>query len=130
MPEEWVNDLEKKFRELPHARVEAELEKWLPDTEPRKILLRILEQRRADAAAPEKERFDQSYSQTERHHSEQIGESRRQSRRAEFVAWAAFIVSLVALWLQFGRPSAAPAERGASPSPEAVLPSPSPSSAP
>jgi hypothetical protein len=131
MDEEWLIRFEKEHRDLPDARVEAELERWLPDTAPRKILLDILSDRRAGAAAAEKERFEQSYSQTERHHTEQIAESRRQSRRAELVAWVALVTSALALWLQYGssgRDAAQQAKIPASPIP--LSSSPAPTSSP
>jgi hypothetical protein len=96
MDEEWLRRFEKQYRDLPDARVEAEIERWLPDTAPRKILLAILEERRSAAQEPEKERFRQTYEQTERHHTH----SRRQSVRAEIVAWAALAVSLISVILQ------------------------------
>jgi hypothetical protein len=94
--EQWLKDLEQQFRDLPDARIEQEIERWRPGTAPREVLLGILAERRLAAGEPEKERFEQSYEQTERHHSQ----SRRQSRRAEVVAWAALAVSIISIILQ------------------------------
>lgn len=96
MDQPWLQDFEKQYRDLPEARVETELERWLPDTAPRKILLDILAERRRAAEEPEKQRFQQGFEQTERHHSE----SRRHSLRGEMVAWAALAVSLLSIILQ------------------------------
>jgi hypothetical protein len=50
--EQWLQDLDQQYRDLSDARIEEELERWRPDTEPRKILLGILEERRSAAQKP------------------------------------------------------------------------------
>jgi hypothetical protein len=94
--EEWLRQFQKEFRDLPDSRVQTEVERWLPETAQRKILVDILAERRSAAEEPEKQRFQQAYVQTERHHSE----ARRQSFRAEIVAWAALAVSAISIMLQ------------------------------
>src|SRR5439155_23924743 len=94
--EQWLRDLEKQFRDLPDDRVQAEIERYLPDTTPRKILLGILAERQRAVQEPEKERFRQTYEQSERHHSE----SHRHAIRAEVVAWIALGISVISFLLQ------------------------------
>jgi hypothetical protein len=94
--EEWLRKIEREYRDLPDVRIEADLEKWVPDSGPRKILLRILEERRSAAQQPENERFRQTYIQTERHHTR----SHHQAVRTEIVAWVALAASIVAILLQ------------------------------
>jgi hypothetical protein len=62
----------------------------------RKILLDILAERRRAAEESEKQHFQETYAQTERHHAE----SRRESLRVEIVAWAALAVSVISIMLQ------------------------------
>jgi hypothetical protein len=59
MPDDEKPKFEKEWRDLPDARIEAEIERYLPDTDHRSILLGILEQRRRAADEPEQRRHQQ-----------------------------------------------------------------------
>ena len=59
MPDDEKLKFEKEWRDLPDARIEAEIERYLPDTDHRSILLGILEQRRRAADEPEQRRHQQ-----------------------------------------------------------------------
>jgi hypothetical protein len=93
--EDWLHKIEREYRDLPDTRIEADLEKWQIDSAPRNLLLRMLEERRNAAQQPDSERFQQTYDQTERHHTR----SHRQAVRAEVVAWVALAASVVAIVL-------------------------------
>jgi hypothetical protein len=59
MPDDEKLKFEKEWHDLPDARIEAEIERYLPDTDQRSILLGILEQRRRAADEPEQRRHQQ-----------------------------------------------------------------------
>jgi len=59
MPDDEKLKFEKEWHDLPDARIEAEIERYLPDTDQRSILLDILEQRRRAADEPEQRRHQQ-----------------------------------------------------------------------
>ena len=90
MDDETLKNFEKHYRDLPDARIEADLEKYLAESEPRRILRRILDERREAAKASEKEEFDKLYAQTERHH--------RDSVRFACIAAVISILGALAAW--------------------------------
>jgi hypothetical protein len=77
-------EFEKRHRDLSDERIREELERYMPESDERLVLRRILGERREAAEAGEKERFDKTFDQRERHH--------RASVRS---AWIAAIISLL-----------------------------------
>ena len=95
MPDDEKLKFEKEWRDLPDARIEAEIERYLPDTGQRSILLGILEQRRRAADQPE-----------ERRHQHLI--------RVGLITAAIMLAAAVPAWFQWHR-SPPPAARANSP---------------
>jgi cytoskeletal protein RodZ len=113
MRDEARREFEKRIRDLPNRRIEAEMEEWAYDSEERSILRRELEERRRAKDAPK-----------ERRHQD-----------LKRLHWFAAVVSLIgaaaswaAVWFQWHRspPPAAPANPLAAISP---VPTPQESSA-
>src|SRR4029077_7649810 len=92
MRDDARREFEKRIRDLPNKRIEAEMEEWAYDSEERTTLRRELEERRRAKDAPK-----------ERRHQD-----------LKRLRWFAAVVSLIgaaAVWIQWHRspPSAAPA---------------------
>ena len=108
MRDDARREFEKRIRDLPNKRIEAEMEEWAYDSEERSILRRELEERRRAKDAPK-----------ERRHQD-----------LKRLYWFAAVVSLIgaaAVWVQWHRsPPAAPANPLAAISP---VPTPQESSA-
>jgi cytoskeletal protein RodZ len=109
MRDDARREFEKRIRDLPNNRIEAEMEEWAYDSEERTILRRELEERRRAKDAPK-----------ERRHQD-----------LKRLRWFAAVVSLIgaaAVWVQWHRspPPAAPANPLAAISP---VPTPQESSA-
>jgi hypothetical protein len=90
MDDATLKEFEKQYRDLPDARVEAEIERWLPNTAPRRVLLGILAERRSAAQEAEQQRFRESYDQMERHH--------RDYKRVSLIAAAVSVIAALAAW--------------------------------
>src|SRR5205823_8771656 len=90
MDDATLKEFEKQYRDLSNARIEAELEKYLPESAQRLALAHILAERQEAAEAGEKERFDKRYAQTERHH--------RDSVRSARIAAGISILGALAAW--------------------------------
>jgi cytoskeletal protein RodZ len=104
MRDDARREFEKRIRDLPNKRIEAEMEEWAYDSEERTILRRELEERRRAKDAPK-----------ERRHQD-----------LKRLRWFAAVVSLIgaaAVWVQWHRspPPAAPANPLA-----AISPAPTP----
>ena len=107
MRDDARREFEKRIRDLPNRRIEAEMEEWAYDSEERSILRRELEERRRAKDAP------------------------KERRHLKRLHWFAAVVSLIgaaAVWVQWHRspPPAAPANPLAAISP---VPTPQESSA-
>jgi hypothetical protein len=77
-------EFKERHRDLSDARIREEVEKYTVVSVERKILRRILEERREAADAGEKERHQQTFAQRERHH-----------RASVISAWVAAVISLL-----------------------------------
>jgi len=77
-------ELRKQFRDSTPQQVQTQMDKQTPDSDERRILREIREEKRRAEEAPAQERFDKTYEQAERHH--------REARR---LAWTAAVISIV-----------------------------------
>ena len=92
MRDDARREFEKRIRNLPNKRIEAEIDEWAYDSQERSILRRELEERRRAKNAPKE----------------------RRHQNLKRLHWFAAVVSLIgaaAVWVQWHRspPSAAPA---------------------
>ena len=109
MRDDAKREFEKRIRDLPNKRIEAEMEEWAYDSEERSILHRELEERRSAKDAP-KERRHQNL------------------KRLHWCAAVVLLIGVAAVWVQWHRspPPTAPANPLAAISP---VPTPQESSA-
>ena len=69
MDDETLKRFQKHHRDLSDARIHQELERYMMESDERKIFRRVLDERRKVAEAGEKERFEKLYAHSERHSS-------------------------------------------------------------
>jgi hypothetical protein len=90
MDEKTLKKFEKQYRDLPDARIQEEIERWTSDSAPRRVLIRILADRRSAIEEAEQQRFHQTYEQMERHH--------RDYKRVSLIAAAISVLAALAAW--------------------------------
>lgn len=104
MDDATLKEFEKHYRDLSDVRIEAEMERWLPDSDRRQILVNIIAERRKAGKAAEKERFDKAYTQAERHHRD----LKRSARIAAVISVLGALASWASVWYSRVQTSATP----------------------